>query len=281
MQWYQYNRIDNFGQIDPQRGANGSTYWKPDSNILTPPGATVTALLPGVVTSVERTSWGQTVVTIKLSQPINRLATHTFFEHMHDATVTPGQIVDTGTVIGHANYAGEGASLGFGLYSGDVYGNDPGWSTLQADLAPGGAGLLNPVALLDAAKNGTLNLQTSLPSSSGTTSKIPVQLSPNADVTIFLQAIDKVLLLTNPFDISGVQQDSIAGVSFTDPIAWLQQFGQNLVDDFSASVIRFLLILIGLFVLYKVISAFIDFGAVGQSLASGADLVAKGAALAA
>jgi murein DD-endopeptidase MepM/ murein hydrolase activator NlpD len=150
--WYTFPRIDNFGQIDPQ-----GPYWKPDSNILTPPGYPITNLLPGTVSSVQRTSWGQSVVTVRLDNPLNKAATHTVYQHMHDATVTQGQRVDAGTVIGHANYTGEGANLGFGLYGGDIYGSGPAWDTLQADLKPGGAGLLNPTNLLDQAKKGNLN----------------------------------------------------------------------------------------------------------------------------
>src|ERR1700738_704718 len=145
--WYTYNRIDNFGQIDPQ-----GNYYKPDSNVITPYGAPITALLSGTVTSVQRTGYGQTVVTVKLDKAINSLATHTFYEHMHSSTVTQGQRVNAGDLIGYANLQGEGANLGFGLYPGDVYAVGPGWAQLQSDLAPGGAGLLNPVKLLDAAK---------------------------------------------------------------------------------------------------------------------------------
>ncbi len=164
MQWYEYPRIDNFGQRDPQ-----GPYWKPDSNILTPPGYPVTALLAGQVTSVQRTGWGQTVVTIKLARPLNRLATHIFYEHMHSSTVHVGQRVAAGDLIGHANLTGEGANLGFGLYSGDIYGSGPAWATLQDDLRPGGAGLLNPVPLLNAAKYGTLSSRDGL-TSTGTSS---------------------------------------------------------------------------------------------------------------
>lgn len=149
--WFSYPRIDNFGSIDPQ-----GNYWKPDSNILCPAGYPVTALLPGVVTSVSRTNWGQSVVTIKLNKPLNSLANHTFYEHMHSAMVRGGQAVSAGDLIGYTNYQGEGANLGFGLYSGDVYGSGSAWSVLQNDLKPGGAGLLNPVPLLNSAASGQL-----------------------------------------------------------------------------------------------------------------------------
>lgn len=145
--WYTWPRIDNFGQKDPE-----GNYWKPDSNIQIPGNYPITALLPGVVTSVQRTTYGQSMVTIKLDSPLNSLATHTFYEHMSSATVTPGQHVPAGALIGYNNPNGQ-VPLGFGLYSGDVYGSGPEWQTLQSDLAPGGAQKLNPVALLNAASN--------------------------------------------------------------------------------------------------------------------------------
>lgn len=172
--WYTFNRIDNFGQIDPQRGANGSTYWKPDTNVLVPPGYPVIAVLSGIVTSVQYTDYGQTVITIKLDTPLNSLATHMYFEHMHDSTVSKGTRVQFGTLIGHANLAGEGASLGVGLYSGDVYGTGQAWNILQNDLKPGGKGLLNPVALIESLKNGL-----TIPVSNGTGIASTLSLTAN------------------------------------------------------------------------------------------------------
>lgn len=179
--WYSFNRIDNFGSIDPQ-----GNYYKPDSNILTPPGYPITALMSGTVTSVQRTSWGQTVVTVKLDNALNNLATHTFYEHMHDATVTPGQHLNAGDPIGHANYTGEGANLGFGLYSGDVYGSGGDWNTLQNDLKPGGAGLLNPVPILNAAKKGTLSATAYYTPKTGLTATPPGQCQGWWDVSCWI-----------------------------------------------------------------------------------------------
>lgn len=159
--WALYNRIDNFGQYDPQTGPNGERYWKPDSNILTPPNTPVTSLYNGTVTNVRQTSWGQTVVTIKMDTPLNTLATHEFYEHLGNATVTQGQHVKSGDLIGHTSSTPGVPALGFGFYSGDVYGSGPEWQTLQNDLKPGGAGLLNPTAVLDAVKGGTLPTSTS------------------------------------------------------------------------------------------------------------------------
>lgn len=146
--WWAYPRVDNFGTKDPQ-----GDYWKPDSNIQIPGLFPVVAILPGTVSSVEQTSWGQTVVTIKLDTPINSLATHDFYEHMSTAKVKVGDHVTTGQLIGLNNPSGA-VPLGFGFYSGDVFGSGAAWETLQNDLAPGGAGLLSPVPLLNAAKQG-------------------------------------------------------------------------------------------------------------------------------
>ena len=146
--WWTFPRIDNFGTIDPE-----GNYWKPDSNIQLPGNYPIGAILPGTVTDVAHTSYGQEMVTIKLDNPLNSLATHTFYEHMSSSTVSVGQHVNTGTLIGYNNPAGT-VPLGFGLYSGDHYGVDPGWSILQKDLCPGCANMLNPVRLLDAFKAG-------------------------------------------------------------------------------------------------------------------------------
>lgn len=148
--WYTFPRIDDFGTLDPQ-----GNYWKPDSNIQLPANYPVTALLPGTVTSIQTTSWGQHVVTIKLDQPLNDEATHTFYEHMSASApgLAVGQRVAAGDLIGYNNPSGM-APLGFGLYSGDVYGSGSAWTTLQQDLAPGGAGKLNPTALLNTYQSG-------------------------------------------------------------------------------------------------------------------------------
>lgn len=134
--------------IDP-----AGPYWKPDTNVQVPGYYPIAAILPGTVTSVQQTGWGQTVVTVKLDNALNSLATHTFYEHMSSANVQVGQRVTQGTLIGYNNPSGA-VPLGFGLYSGDVYGSGSAWTALQNDLKPGGAGLLNPVSLINQVKAG-------------------------------------------------------------------------------------------------------------------------------
>lgn len=225
--WYTFKRVDQFGTIDPQ-----GQYWKPDSNILTPSGYPVTALLSGTVTSVQATSWGQTVVTVRLDNALNNLATHTFYEHMHDATVQVGQHLDAGTLLGHANYTGEGAPLGFGLYSGDVYGSGPAWAQSQSDLAPGGANLLNPTKLLDAASQGKVG---QMVSTQGQTPSIPGDVS---GITNFFQKIGAALpWFTSPTRIlkmiTGITLIAIALLLMVVPdlMGRLQQGGEKMATE--------------------------------------------------
>ena len=142
--WWQFPRIDNLGSYPDPAG----NYYKPDSNIQVPAGYPIVAIAPGTVTSVQYTSWGMYVVTVQLDNPINSMATYQFYEHMNDATVSEGQHIVQGTLIGHN--ALSGPPLGFGFYSGPVYGQGSAWQTLQNDLAANGnSSLLSPVAYLD------------------------------------------------------------------------------------------------------------------------------------
>lgn len=268
--WYTFARIDNFGSIDPQ-----GAYWKPDSNILTPPGYPVTALLDGQVTSTQRTAWGQTVVTIKLAQPLNSLATHCFYEHLHDSTVQKGQRVSAGALIGHANYSGEGAALGFGLYSGDIYGSGPAWSILQNDLRPGGAGLLNPVALLNAAAAGKLGTPlptfgdgTPLPGGLTSTSSGDGSSFFTPEYATLLDEVHQVLIETPGFYgialaidlaeqfpgwIDLTQPQSVAGLNVPDVIGIIRSTGATITDNFLPVVVRGGLVTVGLILLISLL----------------------------
>jgi hypothetical protein len=281
--WYQYPFDDPAGEREPFGG-----YPKPDSNVQCPPGTPITALLPGTVSGINSPdgsvpAWGA-CVTIRLDTPVNTIATHTAYLHLMPlpGNIRIGLHVNAGQLIGWNGGPGavgaQKVPVGFALYNGDIYGYGPTWSQNL------GSPLLNPVGVLQAASSGHLNIPLSSNvgsgSSSGATSaaqSVTEKLAPNADVTTLLYVLDKVLALQNPFDIQGVQQDNVLGVSFTDPVAWMQQFGQNVVDDTSALTIRLLFLLLGLFVLFKVASAFIDWGAVGDfagGVAKGVGMVA-------
>lgn len=100
-----------------------------------------------------------------------------------------------------------------------------------------------------------------------------VQLAPNADITQFLWWLDRIMAITNPFTVNAAQdQISVPGVSisWTDPVAYAEGVLGNIYDDFVAIMIRSVFLIIGLAILFKVISNFIDFGAVASAVQQGA-----------
>lgn len=150
-QWYDYPIVQKTdGGIDRE-----GNYYQPDANIAAPWEMPIVAIRSGVITSVQDTSWGQTVITQKLDVPLNHLATHMFFEHMSSSNVSIGQRVKPGDILGNNGTAATGILLGVGLYSGDVYGSGQAWQVLQNDLRPGGAHLLDPTSLIESTRNGT------------------------------------------------------------------------------------------------------------------------------
>ena len=112
-----------------------------------------------------------------------------------------------------------------------------------------------------------------------------ITLAPGADVTQFLYTLDQLLTLHNPFIVQSATTDnlSIAGasISFTDPVAWVEGFGINLVENTLAMTLRMIFLVLGMFVLFKVLSTFIDFSSIISSVEGAASTAAKIGALAA
>ncbi len=81
-------------------------------------------------------------------------------------------------------------------------------------------------------------------------SNIVNQLAPDASVAAWLYGLDVAFELQNPFDVQNPTQDTFnalgTSVSFTDPIAWMQDVGTNMVQDFTALAFRTLFVIVGL-----------------------------------
>ena len=136
--WTKYPITSHYGATDAE-----GNYWQPDVNVGVPANYPITNLLSGTVTNVRDTSWGQQVVTIKLDQPLNDLATHIVYQHIRGSNLSQGQHISSGALVGYNNPTPPYyAPVGVSLYSGDIYGSGPEWDVLQKDLAPGGQGLL-------------------------------------------------------------------------------------------------------------------------------------------
>jgi Peptidase family M23 len=149
--WYQYNRIDNYALFPDPFGS----FPKPDSNLAVPDGQAITALASGVISGINAPdgsvpAFGE-VVTVKLDNPINPVATHTAYLHLGSlpSGLAVGQRVQQGDTIGYAGPTAQGDKItGFALYNGDYYGYGPSWAQFVGSPA------LNPVPFLDAVKNG-------------------------------------------------------------------------------------------------------------------------------
>lgn len=95
---------------------------------------------------------------------------------------------------------------------------------------------------------------------------VPIQIGPNADVTNFLYNMDQLFVLNNPFVVTTtdgttpLQQDSLFGGTFTDPISWIEGFGYNLGMDIMALLLHTIFILVGALLMYRVLNQFIDLG---------------------
>ena len=91
---------------------------------------------------------------------------------------------------------------------------------------------------------------------------LPNPFSANENVRQFLVALDQSATLYNPFLVTTATQDTLSfpggGLSFTDPISWIQGFGENLVLDTTAIIFRLLLMFFGVVLIYKVFTNFVD-----------------------
>lgn len=94
------------------------------------------------------------------------------------------------------------------------------------------------------------------------------QLTPNANVTAFLVATDDYLTLKNPFDVdTSTIQDNIAGVSFTDPVKWLIEVANNTGNQIIAITIRIIFVVLGLYILLRVVQNFVDTSGSSEGIA--------------
>lgn len=89
-------------------------------------------------------------------------------------------------------------------------------------------------------------------------------LSSNATIADALIALDNLMLLQNPFDNINAKEDSLGVISFTDPVSWMQGLGQNLVSDMIALTMRSIFLVLGIFLLFKVLDHFVNFSGMAQ-----------------
>lgn len=93
-------------------------------------------------------------------------------------------------------------------------------------------------------------------------------LSGNASVATTLSKLDTICVLTNPFDINAVTDTftiSLPGGynvatlgSMVDPVSWLSGFGTNIVSDTVAFIMRSCFMILGIYLLFRVIDHYLN-----------------------
>lgn len=182
-----------------------------------------------------------------------------FYQHI-TASVRVGQTLGVGGIVGTEN------GLPVDQYSTgphiEVRYAMPG--TWNPALASWNEPWVNPYALFSQLSSQSATGRIDSGSIFGAFASLQNPLAPNADVTAVLIAIDQFGTLVNPFDTSqeNVPTDSIAGATFTDPMAWLGTVGGNIFGDMRAVVFRSILIAIGVLLFYQGLKKFVDVGAI-------------------
>ncbi len=119
---------------------------------------------------------------------------------------------------------------------------------------------------------------------SNATGKVGAVLSPGASVAQTLVALDMALVVTNPFDVQADPSRDIQilgqDTGIMNPLDWSIAVTANMINNLVAITMRTIFIWIGIAILLKVSSAFIDYGAIAETAKSGASRIAGLAALA-
>lgn len=130
----------------------------------------------------------------------------------------------------------------------------------------------NGVSFIYAGNNvGSLNLFNQIAGSAGSILNNAAKtytLSSNSTVSDALISLDSIMTLRSPFDNVNAEKDNIGPVSFTDPVSWFQGVGTNIIMDGVAIILRGFFLLLGLFLFFKVIDHFVNFGQVAQNVGS-------------
>ena len=94
-------------------------------------------------------------------------------------------------------------------------------------------------------------------------------LGSNPTVSESLSHFDQTFQLINPFDVpietkslefdpAGYLSDSSKVASFSDPVGWLGEVGNSVVSDTVALVLRLICIVIGVYLVFRVIDHFLN-----------------------
>lgn len=217
------------------------------------------------------------------------------YQHLSSSGLKVGQYVQPGSLIGLSGGARGRFSTGphievryAGIYSFNsgvwsqhwvdplqtimkLTGGKPGGAIIGSKPYGTGAGPTSNGNIANQATSTlTKNNATAAPLGAGASYQLPtINIGPNDDVTTVLWSIDELMQVVPPWNVVNAQQDTFGvagvGVTFTDPISWIEGFLFNVGVDTVALILRFILLAWGLALGYKVLSSFVDLGALQSS----------------
>jgi len=255
--WWMYPHDTGAGQYGSYPDPMGN-YAKPDINVCVPASVPITSIVSGVVTDV---SWGKPwsgSVTVKLDNPPNNFAQYAAYNFLTKVSVMPGQRVNVGTLIG---FPGQPVCLAFGLTNSTPWGS--GYFGRTADPR------LDPRDYISQAQAGKFNSGSSLffNLSMGNTGNTFSAVADKSHETLnnipgfegLVEALD-IVEQFQPFQlpnnagwlgqIPGVG-GIIQGIEF--PADAMQGFLMFVTSNTMAALIRFGIIMIGVFILMALI----------------------------
>lgn len=282
-QWWNHP-TQRFGQTDVVGGIEQGT------DFLLPHGSKVGSISSGKVVYVGTGGYNDPSLG-KIVQIQGADGSIVHYQHLASSGLKVGQLVQPGSLIGLSGGQRGRFSSGPHLevrYASIYSFNSGVWSQHWIDplqtimkltggkpagaitgSKPYGTGA-GPTGNADISKQATSTLTkgagTAAPLGAGASYQLPtINIGPNDDVTTVLWTIDELMQVVPPWNVVNAQQDSILGTTFTDPISWVEGFLFNVGVDAVALILRFILLAWGLALGYKVLSTFVDVGAIKSS----------------
>jgi len=240
-------------------------------DIVLPHGTPITSVSSGKVVGAGWHDPGNYVVTVRGHVPFFKKTLDLYYQHLLDKTVDVGHTVHIGDLLGHS---GAAANIEFGINAGAWPGGQnggQGWGGVWGPLPHPGGRSINPVksGFLDSIKSNTFLQPGKQSPGTGDVAgfiKDNVHIAPDESLAGLLVGIDTALALTNPFDLPGHGQtepttDIGAGITIPDPLTWIGDVAENMVQDAAALIIRSVFALLALAMLYFVIQRSVLAGA--------------------
>lgn len=225
------------------------------------------------------------------------------YQHLHTTTLKKGDKIGVGDIVGlsggcaDGNYGSNNACVLPNAYSTGGHievrwapaATRPGWTQVWSDpkdhfgklaqsetgagplgvgSGPGGLDLfssLTNIPFFDAAGTIIGNVAKQNP------------LKPDDTTATFLTGLDHMFTVVNPFDVPDVATISVFGGTIPNPLDYLGRVAENIGFDIAALTLHTLFLLLGTYLIFKVLGSFVNIQGLEQKAAQVAPILAAAA----